>query len=164
MAVTSNVPPPLAALSEAKAYLRIADDGEDATMLALLAAATGLCEGFTGQALLARAVTEMIPAGEGWRRLSITPVRSIDSVEGMPAEGPAFAFAVDAYAIDIDANATAGCGSSGRVAPGGRVSAILPEWPPAGTRCPSRCGRESSGWSRISSPIATGRTRGRPQR
>lgn len=95
---------PPVTIDEAKAYLRIEGEAEDAALAGLVRAATGLCEGFTGQALIAREVRETIPASSEWRRLARTPVRVISAVEGLPAEGSAFALPVDAYAIDIDAN------------------------------------------------------------
>ena len=62
-------------LDEAKAYLRIDGEEEDALIAGLVRSATSLCEGFCGQALIARAVTETVPAAAVWRRLSVTPVR-----------------------------------------------------------------------------------------
>ena len=92
------------AVDEAKAYLRIEGDEEDASIAGLIRAATGLCEPFIGQLLIARTVRETIPAQAEWRRLGRMPVRAIAGVEGLPAEGSAFALPVDAYAVDIDAN------------------------------------------------------------
>lgn len=104
MTVETNPTPPAVTIEEAKAYLRIEGAAEDAVLDGLAIAATGLCEGFTGQALIAREVRETVPASPEWRRLARTPVRSISGVEGLPAEGAAFALPTDAYAIDIDAN------------------------------------------------------------
>lgn len=39
-----------------------------------------------------------------WQRLGIGGVTAIESVEGLPADGAAFAMPVDAYGIDIDAH------------------------------------------------------------
>ena len=78
-----------------KAYKRIEHEAEDGLIAALVRTAAGLCEGFTGQALIAREVVETLPVSSEWRRLAITPVRSIDAVGELP---------VDGYAIDIDAN------------------------------------------------------------
>lgn len=82
-------------VGEVRAYLRIEGEEEDATIAALIRAATGHCEAFIGQALIARAVRETVPVSSEWRRLSITPVRSIDGIG---------ALAPEAYAIDIDAH------------------------------------------------------------
>lgn len=82
-------------LEEARAYLRVEHETEDGLIAGLVRTACGLCEGFTGQALIAREVVESLPVSCEWRRLSITPVRSIDAVGELP---------VGAYAIDIDTN------------------------------------------------------------
>ena len=92
------------AVEEAKSYLRIESEEEDALLAGLIRAATGLCEGFTGQALIVREVREAIPAASDWRRLVRTPVRAISAVERLTADGVAVALPVDGYAIDIDAN------------------------------------------------------------
>lgn len=105
MAITAAV-----SLGEAKDFLRVAQDGEDALISGLLVSATEACEGFTGRALIARTIEEVLPirAGE-WQRLAMAPVRAITSVEGLPAEGSAFALPITDYAIDIDG------GGDGRV-------------------------------------------------
>ena len=109
-------------LEEAKAYLRI-DGGEEDTLIArLIATATILCEQFTGQVLVARTVTETVPALGEWQRLRATPVRSITSVQGLPATGLPFALAVEAYAIDVDA---AGDGWVRVLRPGGASRALV---------------------------------------
>ncbi|AGH51134.1 hypothetical protein G432_17080 [Sphingomonas sp. MM-1] len=90
-------------VEEARAWLRIDGEAEDAALARLIRAASGLCEQFIGQALLTRLVSETVPARGDWQRLAQRPVRSIAEVAGLPAEGAAFALPVDAYAIDIDA-------------------------------------------------------------
>lgn len=105
MAATVLEPGALAvSLAEVKAYLRIDHDAEDALLAGLVRSATGLCEAFTGQTLLARQADETIPASGAWRRLSLTPVRSIGPLEGLPPAGAAFLLPADAYGVDIDAN------------------------------------------------------------
>lgn len=94
--------PPEAA-GAAKGFLRVERPDEDGLIEGLTAAAAELCEAFTGQALLARAFSETMPASRAWQRLSRTPVRAITGVEALPADGPAQALASGAYAIDIDA-------------------------------------------------------------
>jgi uncharacterized phiE125 gp8 family phage protein len=90
------------ALDEAKAYLRIAQDEDDALIAGLIRTATGICERFVGRALLTRDADETIPVSSEWRRLTLTPVSAIAGVTGLPEEGDPFALPVDAYAIDID--------------------------------------------------------------
>lgn len=99
----SGATPPVTRV-EAKAFLRIETGEEDGLIDGLVLSATGLCEAFTGIALIERSVTEILSASREWRRLAQTPVRAITAVEGVPAEGAAFALPVDAYAIDIDGN------------------------------------------------------------
>lgn len=89
-------------VDEAKTYVRIESDEEDGTIAALLAAAIHHCETFTGQILIARSVVERLCVSSAWQRLSATPVQSITSVSGIPAEGAPFALGIDAYALDID--------------------------------------------------------------
>lgn len=104
--IAADAPPAAlpAGLDEAKAYLRIASDAEDATIAALLRVGTQHCERFTGLALIARDVVEIVPASPCWRRLALTPVRAITGVSTLAADGTETALEVDGYAIDIDAN------------------------------------------------------------
>lgn len=87
------------ALGDAKAYLRIATDDDDALVTMLLAAAIGHGEMFTGRLFLQRAVSETAPVACAWARLGAGPVSAITTVEAGGATLP-----VEAYAIDIDAN------------------------------------------------------------
>ena len=95
---------PAAAVADAKAYLRVEQDGEDALLGGLMASAARLCEQFSRRALLERTFRETISASTSWTRLSATPARTIMTVEAAPPDGPAAPLASDAYAIDIDAN------------------------------------------------------------
>lgn len=104
-----NPPPfPAAALEAArdaiKAHLRIAGDAEDALIERHAATALALGEAFAGTAWIAREWQETLSAGSAWQRLATAPVTAITAVEGLPADGAAFALAGDAYAIDIDAH------------------------------------------------------------
>src|SRR3546814_1933392 len=92
-------PPPVLAVSleEVKAYLRIEYAHEDALLASLVRSATGLCEAFTGQALILRDVAETMVASTDWRRLSLTPVRAVDAVENDAGEP----VSADNHAIDI---------------------------------------------------------------
>lgn len=89
-------------MAEVKSYLRISTEDEDAGIARSIASAVGMCEGFTGCILLTRTITEIRPARREWTRLMATPVRAVTQVEGIPAEGAAFALPVGGYAIDID--------------------------------------------------------------
>lgn len=126
----------------ARAHLRISGDGEDALIERLAATALALGEAFTGTAWIARDWTDALPVSRAWQMLGVAPVTAIGSVEGLPAEGSAFALPVDGYAIDIDAS---GQGWVRVVAPGiaGRVRVTLS----AGA---------AAGWGDLPPPLAQG--------
>jgi len=96
-----EIAPGAAALDEAKAYLRIASGEEDALLTQLVQSAATIGERFTGQVLIARALTETLAAGAAWRRLTATPIAAIAAVSGVGEDGAA-ALPADAYAVDID--------------------------------------------------------------
>ncbi len=99
MAAEQTPAPQLAvSLDEVKAYLRIENGHEDALLAGLVRTATGLCEAFTGQVLIEREAIERVPASVEWRRLSLSPVRSINGVE----DEAAISLPTDSYALDID--------------------------------------------------------------
>lgn len=95
---------PESAAEEAKAYLRIVGEDEDALVARLMLSAAELCERFTGQVLIARSLDDVVPVRAAWTRLGATPVRSIAGVEAQPPGGAAYALAASDYAVDIDAN------------------------------------------------------------
>ena len=97
-------PVPIAVpLDEAKAWLRMEAGADDAVLTAVLRSATAACEDFTGVALVARERVVVLPITGDWQRLSGCPVAAITLVEGVPAEGSAFALPVASYSVDIDA-------------------------------------------------------------
>lgn len=107
-------------LDEAKAYLRIEQDEDDAPLSALMLAAIGHSEAFTGLLLIERDCAQTVPVSAVWQRLAATPVRSITSVTGIPAEGTPFVIPMTAYSTDIDQNSDGWLrvtqpGSAGRV-------------------------------------------------
>lgn len=93
-----------AAREAMKAFARIEQTHEDGLIGTLCGTALLLCEAFCGRIGVAREAVETLPASSEWRRLGAQPVRAITQVEGLPADGAAFALAVDAYQLDIDAN------------------------------------------------------------
>ena len=96
--------PPAGALAAAKAYLRIDQPHEDATIAALIASACALCERFTGLVLIAGDRSELLPAAAGIRqRLKASPIAAITGVAAIGAAGGATALPAAGYAIDIDA-------------------------------------------------------------
>jgi uncharacterized phiE125 gp8 family phage protein len=96
--------PPAGALADAKAYLRLDTDDEDALLATLIAAAMALCERFTGLTLVRAARTDAVAARRPcWLRLPATPVAAITAVSALDAAGTATPLDVQDYAIDIDA-------------------------------------------------------------
>lgn len=91
-------------LAEAKAFLRIEHDLDDALIAAMLRASAQLCERFTGELMIARRATETVPADGNWHRLKARPVRSIDDLAGLDAHGVRTVLPPEAYGIDIDAD------------------------------------------------------------
>lgn len=93
------------ALSDIRAYLRIEQDEEDPLLLSLMGAATGHCEAFLGQVVIARTANHRLNVSQDWQRLGATPVRSIGIVTGIPADSASFTLLNTAYNVDIDSNA-----------------------------------------------------------
>jgi uncharacterized phiE125 gp8 family phage protein len=113
---------PGAALDELKAWLAISSSAEDAALTAQLKTALEICEAFTGLMPLEAECEELLPATTAaWQGLATRPVQAISLAEGIPAEGPRFALAADAYAIELDADGGARFrllrqGAAGRIA------------------------------------------------
>jgi uncharacterized phiE125 gp8 family phage protein len=93
---------PAVTLAEAQAYVRVETGEEEAILAGLVRTASSMCEQFTGRVVLSRGFVETIPACSEWQRLSLTPVRAIDAVEGADADGNAIPLAPGDYAMDID--------------------------------------------------------------
>jgi uncharacterized phiE125 gp8 family phage protein len=91
------------AVDEVKASLRIVNGDEDALAGGLLGSAAGLCEQFTGRALLRRGFTEVIGASSAWMRLEASPVQAILGVDLLGPDGTAALLGPGEYAVDIDA-------------------------------------------------------------
>lgn len=120
---TILTPPALpdAALDELKAWLAISSEADDPALTALLNAALGACEAFTGQMVLEAECEEVLPARSGWQVFATRPVQAVTLAEGIPAEGARFTLASDAYAIELDADGSARFrlvrqGAAGRIA------------------------------------------------
>lgn len=93
-----------AALDELKDWVGVTTPRDDAGLTALLRAALETCEAVTGLMPLAALCEEIVPATTRWHRLATRPVQAVTWVEGIPAEGPRFALAVQDYAVDLDAD------------------------------------------------------------
>lgn len=95
---------PAVSLPEVQAFVRVERGEEEALLAGMVRTASALCEAFTNRVLIARSFSETLPVSGGWQRLTLSPVRSIDLVEAMTADGGAVALAATAYAVDIDAS------------------------------------------------------------
>lgn len=107
-------------IDEVRGWMRLGAGSEDAIVAALIRAATNLCEAFTGQLLIERAVSEEMPVARGWMTLAKRPVQTIVSVTGLSVDGPDMLLAADLVARDIARDGTARLridqpGSAGRV-------------------------------------------------
>jgi uncharacterized phiE125 gp8 family phage protein len=94
-------------LDEAKAYLRLENDEDDAPLGAVILAAINHAERFTGLMLIRRGVKETISASSQWRRLGSLPVSAVTTVTGIPVEGASFVLPSLNYALNIDPNGEA---------------------------------------------------------
>lgn len=94
---------PLAALAELKAALGINNAEDDALLYAHLRSAYGLCEAFTGRALLHSRRRLRLAVRTGVQRLPETPVIAIQSVsiDNMAADAPEQLLPITRYHIDI---------------------------------------------------------------
>lgn len=89
-------------LDEAKAWLGVTLADDDGLIEGLIRTAAEMCEAIIGQALIARRVVEIAPIAMGaWTRLGREPVLAVEIVEGLPADGAAFALPSDAYQVDV---------------------------------------------------------------
>jgi uncharacterized phiE125 gp8 family phage protein len=121
------------AVDAAKTYLRLESDEEDASIGALLAAALVFAEGYLGQLLIERGVVERLPVSGSWQRLAATPVRTVDAVTGIPAEGATFPLLAEQYRLDINRYHDGWVrilnpGSAGRIDVAYRAG-LVPGWP-----------------------------------
>jgi uncharacterized phiE125 gp8 family phage protein len=90
-----------AMLDEARAYLRIEHEEEDASLAAILLSAMAQAEQYLGQILLRRTVREILPASTCWQRLHGAPFVSANSATAIPAEGASFT--VTSFSTSVDA-------------------------------------------------------------
>jgi uncharacterized phiE125 gp8 family phage protein len=93
---------PIVTMAEAQAYARVETGEEEALLAGLVRTASGLCEAFLGQVVIARSFAERVQASNDWQRLGIAPVRSIEAITV-----DSIAILASAYSTDIDSN---GCG------------------------------------------------------
>jgi uncharacterized phiE125 gp8 family phage protein len=89
-------------MSEAQAYVRIDTGEEEALLAGLIRTASGLCEAFINQVVVARPFECELPASGRWERLPITPVRSMSDVAAIDTNGVATPLDTTSYTLDID--------------------------------------------------------------
>lgn len=90
-----------AMLDEARAFVRADPSEDDPSLSAAVLAAIGHAEQFTRMVLIRRTAREVISACSGWHIIAAAPVQSMISVAGIPAEGPVFTLATDAWEAKI---------------------------------------------------------------
>ena len=95
---------PAVSLPEVQAFVRVERGEEEALLAGMVRTASALCEAFTNRVLIARPFSETLAVSGEWQRLSLSPVRSIDTVEAVAPDGSAMALAAGTYAVDIDAS------------------------------------------------------------
>lgn len=95
---------PIVKLCEAQAFLRIETGEEEALLAGLIRSASGLCEAFINQVVIARTFELTIAATGEWERLAVTPVRSITDVSSVDLSGAATPLPSVSYAMDIDSS------------------------------------------------------------
>ena len=103
MTMTGNVAVPIAVpIDDARAFLRLDAGGDEAALNRVLRSASTACETAIGQMLVQRTIQEVVDVTRDWQRLDAAPVQAITAVDGLPADGAAFALPVQNYAVDID--------------------------------------------------------------
>lgn len=93
---------PIVTMSEAQAYVRIETGEEEALLAGLIRTASGLCEAFINQIVVARDFELDLPATGAWERLPITPVRSMATVAAVDAAGLVMPVDSGGYTLDVD--------------------------------------------------------------
>lgn len=98
----SGLAQPIVTMSEAQAYVRIETGEEEALLAGLIRTASGLCEAFINQVVIARAFDCDLPGSGAWERIPITPIRSITDVTVVDSSGAETPLAPPDYTLDID--------------------------------------------------------------
>ena len=100
--IATNIAEAAVSMAEAQAYARVETGEEEALLAGLVRTASALCESFIGQVLVARPFEEILPPGATWQRLALTPVRAIEEVAVLAADGSATVLPAGEYEMDID--------------------------------------------------------------
>jgi len=102
MMMRSAVPLTADAVDEARDFMRVGQDCDDALIAGLLVTAIGQCEDFTGRMLVNRAVREIVTPRSCWRTLGSAPVTAITRVSALAIDGSETVLPASDYAIDLD--------------------------------------------------------------
>lgn len=92
-----------AAVDDARAFLRMENDAEEAIVTELAASAIAIGEAFTGMIFLERGGSETVRADGCWRVLDAMPVTGIQEVCALAPGGVATPLPPETFAIDLDA-------------------------------------------------------------
>lgn len=93
---------PIVTMSEAQAYVRIETGEEEALLAGLIRTASGICEAFINQVVVARDFEIDLPASGSWQRLTITPVRAMTGVAEVAVDGMTSPLPSSDYTLDVD--------------------------------------------------------------
>jgi uncharacterized phiE125 gp8 family phage protein len=93
---------PIVTMSEAQAYVRIETGEEEALLAGLIRTASGICEAFINQVVIARDFELDMPASGTWERLPITPVRAMTSVASVDQNGATTPIDVVSNTLDVE--------------------------------------------------------------
>lgn len=121
-----------AMLDEARVFLRIDQEYDDPSLEAILLAAIGHAEEFTGQVLIRRTVREIVPSAPQAQKLSAAPVVEIGPLSAIPADGTRFPIDPAQYTSSIERGGD-GCISLLRPGAAGRIeiqytAGLSPSW------------------------------------
>ncbi|MFM9977893.1 MAG: hypothetical protein ACKVOP_07610 [Sphingomonadaceae bacterium] len=105
MMTRSAVPLTADAIDEARDFMRVGQDCDDALIAGLMITAIGHCEDFTGRMLINRAVREIVAPRSCWRTLGSAPVSAITRVSALAIDGSETVLPSGDYAIDLDTEA-----------------------------------------------------------
>ena len=100
--IATNIAEAAVSMAEAQAYARVETGEEEALLAGLVRTASALCEGFTGQVLVARPFEEVLAPGAQWQRLALTPIRTIDEVALVAPDGSSTVLPAGAFEVDVD--------------------------------------------------------------
>lgn len=100
--IATNIAEAAVSVAEAQAYARVETGEEEALLAGLVRTASALCESFVGQVLVVRPFEEFLPVGAKWQRLSLTPIRAVEEVGLVWADGSSAVLPASEFEVDVD--------------------------------------------------------------